>query len=1349
MASSRVGRLGASVLLSLVILAGSVSAAMGAAPTDPAPIPSDTPTAQPSPSDIPTVTVAPNPTDTASPTDTPAATDSPSASPSATDSASPSASPSPAPATKPNGGSSKVVCLPTTRTADLPAGYCMTAKGPAAIARSGGASPAAAFYHTISGKVTGSDGSPAADLLVAVTGHYYCFLCYDGGSTFTASDGTFSITEQSADGYTLMFYGEDIHDLNGYYSTAGTNDFSVDSSAATDINLTSADATGINVKLQTGHHITGTIKGGTSALAGVAVTAESGGWMTYAASDTTAGDGAYSIDVPNGTYHLHFTDYSGAYLNGVYSAGELGNFYVNEAGASDLIVSDGDLNGTDATLGTGLFITGKVTASDGSGLGGEHVYAWGAYYSGRTTTKADGTYSIDVADDDSYEIEVYQQESPWLDVYYDSSEPGNFSYSEGDATLIDVYGSGTTGIDLQLPTGFFIKGKVTGTGDVPLAGVTVDAEPNSVGSSGLTTTGADGTYAMALEDDSYTLAFDAGDGIHLHGYYNSGDPGHFNLNQDSASLVPLASADVSGIDVQLPIGYKFSGTITGEGNAPLSGIEVKASAGDGSYDAYATTIADGTFSMSVPVAAYTIELTDNTDAYIQSYYRSGVSGNFSLTLAGAEVIDLTTSASDHSGIDVQMPKAFHIQGVVTGTGGDPVGDVFLVADSGDYSDYAWTDTDGTYDFVVPAGSYVISLEDLGYQYLNGYYAKGSTGNFTIAKTSATPVEVTTDDVSGVDVTLQTGYAIQGTITEFGGGPIQDIEVDVVSAGYSGWAMTDADGTYSVPVVAGSYVVEFHDYENQVYVSGYYSTGGFTTDAGALTPVVVTTGNVTGIDAEMYGPPSAPENVTAIGFDSSAVVSWEASTEYGRPVTGYTVIVFDSGAPMAVGSDPIEDGDTVCTTTGALTCTATGLANGQDYRFVVYASSAAGDGAQSVPSDWTLVRVGDTYVPLAPARIVDSHAGLGLARKIGPYTAATFQVTGKGGVPSNATAVTGVVTVTNATGAGSFALTPLPVNRPPTSNLNFPKGDSRSSGATVTLSPAGTLSITYGGPKNTSADVYFDVTGYFIPGTAGATYLPVTPSRLVDTRINVGLTGKVVAGKAKTFQVTDRTPGIDATNIPSNAVAVTGNLTVTGQSAAGHLTLTPTAQNSPSTASIYFPVNDVRATGLTMMLSPEGALSVTYVSSKAGATASVVFDVTGYFVDGWEGSGATYVPVTPNRLVDTRIKIGLSSKLTPALARTFQVTGRVPSDATKNVPATAIAITGTLTVTGQTAAGSFALTPVPDNHPGTSTLNFPKGDNRATGVTVPLGAGGKESITYSGAKNSSAQVVFDVSGYFVN
>ena len=106
-------------------------------------------------------------------------------------------------------------------------------------------------------------------------------------------------------------------------------------------------------------------------------------------------------------------------------------------------------------------------------------------------------------------------------------------------------------------------------------------------------------------------------------------------------------------------------------------------------------------------------------------------------------------------------------------------------------------------------------------------------------------------------------------------------------------------------------------------------------------------------------------------------------------------------------------------------------------------------------------------------------------------------------------------------------------------------------------------------------------------------------------------------------------------------------------------------------------------------------------------------MTGYFVP--DSSGATYVALTPARILDTRNGTGLSGPFSSHAARTFQVAGH------GGVPSNAIAVTGNLTVTGQTSNGYLFLGPVAMNNPTSSTLNFPVGDDRANGVTVALGA----------------------------
>jgi hypothetical protein len=68
----------------------------------------------------------------------------------------------------------------------------------------------------------------------------------------------------------------------------------------------------------------------------------------------------------------------------------------------------------------------------------------------------------------------------------------------------------------------------------------------------------------------------------------------------------------------------------------------------------------------------------------------------------------------------------------------------------------------------------------------------------------------------------------------------------------------------------------------------------------------------------------------------------------------------------------------------------------------------------------------------------------------------------------------------------------------------------------------------------------------------STYVPVPPHRLLDSRFGNGLSGVFRSGVPRTVQVTNRHPGNTSLDIPDNAVAISGNLTVTGQSHAGWL-----------------------------------------------------------------------------------------------------------------------------------------------------------------------------------------------------
>ena len=394
----------------------------------------------------------------------------------------------------------------------------------------------------------------------------------------------------------------------------------------------------------------------------------------------------------------------------------------------------------------------------------------------------------------------------------------------------------------------------------------------------------------------------------------------------------------------------------------------------------------------------------------------------------------------------------------------------------------------------------------------------------------------------------------------------------------------------------------------------------------------------------------------------------------------------------------------------------------------------------------------TFHPITPARILNTIDGTGgLSGKFVSHVARTFQVTGNGGVPAGAPAVTGNLTVTQQNSLGYAFVGPVAMSWPGSSNLNFPALDDRANAVTVALGAGGTLAITYAASDLTAtAHMIFDVTGYYTLDLSGATYYPLNPARILDTRptvpggnpTNIGLVGPIGTGVAQIFQVT----GMGG--VPAGATAVTGNLTVTEQTSSGAFYLGPLSTASPTIFTLDFPAGDNRANAVTMILGAEGKLGLTFVAPNAGQTAHAVFDVTGYFMPG-TGGGAFHA-LTPARILDSRptvpsgnpTNVGLSGAFPSHVARTFQVTNK------GGVPGNATAVVGNLTVTQQTSLGYLEIGPVAMNWPASSTLNFPVGDNRANAVTVTLGSGGTLSVTYAASDlRTTTHVVFDVAGYF--
>lgn len=141
-------------------------------------------------------------------------------------------------------------------------------------------------------------------------------------------------------------------------------------------------------------------------------------------------------------------------------------------------------------------------------------------------------------------------------------------------------------------------------------------------------------------------------------------------------------------------------------------------------------------------------------------------------------------------------------------------------------------------------------------------------------------------------------------------------------------------------------------------------------------------------------------------------------------------------------------------------------------------------------------------------------------------------------------------------------------------------------------------------------------------TAGGDELPVTittsPTRILDTRDDLGLSGRFVDATPRDLQVTGTVPVAPsgtAAVVPSDAVAVLVNVTVVRPTHRGFLSLRPAgATGTPTTSTVNFEPGTVEPNAATVDLGPGGKVQLWVDLESNAGTAHVLLDVVGYTVD---------------------------------------------------------------------------------------------------------------------------------------
>jgi hypothetical protein len=373
--------------------------------------------------------------------------------------------------------------------------------------------------------------------------------------------------------------------------------------------------------------------------------------------------------------------------------------------------------------------------------------------------------------------------------------------------------------------------------------------------------------------------------------------------------------------------------------------------------------------------------------------------------------------------------------------------------------------------------------------------------------------------------------------------------------------------------------------------------------------------------------------------------------------------------------------------------------------------------------------GGDYVPLSPTtHLLDTRNGTGGIsglRTGGSTTAIT--VLGKAGVPaSGVSAVLLDVSPVRPTAQTFLTLWPHGTPRPGVSMVNAGTNEIISNSAVVQVGSNGQIDL-YNAAGSTHVSI--DVQGYFTQTSSGGTgaggFMPITSTRLVDTRAGLG------APRAAIPSGGSLTVTLATGPVPTTANAVFLNIIVPSAAASGWLAAYPVGGTAAT--SIFDFMTGTTDTGAAVKIGTGG--KVTFVNHSASA-AHLVLDAHGYFSPSTtEGAGLRTAGV---RLFDSRSTAALASNATVDVS-----VGGTNGLPTRGIAGAAL----NLSVISPTAGGFLRAWPLGDPEPTISHTNFGSGPGRDALAVVRPGIEGKVRIR--NLSSAAVHFVVDLEGWFAD
>lgn len=265
-----------------------------------------------------------------------------------------------------------------------------------------------------------------------------------------------------------------------------------------------------------------------------------------------------------------------------------------------------------------------------------------------------------------------------------------------------------------------------------------------------------------------------------------------------------------------------------------------------------------------------------------------------------------------------------------------------------------------------------------------------------------------------------------------------------------------------------------------------------------------------------------------------------------------------------------------------------------------------------------------FSPITPARLLDSRPlgqtvdGVAMGgSRVGPDSVREVPILGRTGL-NDVGAVAVNLTVTESDESGYATVFPCGTSVPATANVNFAAGETVAATVTSALGADGALCVA----SSVDANVIIDVNGSY---PTSADFEAVAPERLLDTRASgpraaQSVTGVRVGGDVTSQEARGR---VSAAASPRSAVVMT--FTVDSPKAAGYLTVYPCGSPRPNASSVNFAAGQTVTNSITTRIDASGEVCV-----FSSAETQLIADVTGF-----HRSAATFAPVVPARVMDSR------------------------------------------------------------------------------------------------------------------